>query len=169
MKKKKKKIFPEMSSVPKKKLTDAYVKPHNKKSRKVTNKDLQDVKEDAIILFMLCNTKHGIYPGGLAVAHPQIDSKDPLRFFVINTSEVVINPVITNHTRHTVDSEEGCLSFPDKKPIIVQRYNKIQVEYQTIDKDFKLTKVIKADISGKRAKVFQHEINHLDSVYIFKH
>ena len=158
-----------MKKEPKKKLTDAYVKPHNKKARKVLVKDLQDVKEDSIILYMLCNTKHGLYQGGLAVAHPQIDSKDPLSLFVINTSEIIINPVMTNHTRHTVDSEEGCLSFPDKKQIIVQRYNKIQVKYKTITEDFKLTKVITEDISGKRAKKFQHEIEHLDGKFIYKY
>lgn len=147
--------------------TDRYVKPHSKISREVNNDDIQLVKNDSDIMFRLCHTKHGIYAGGLAVAHQQIEDNDPLRFFVLADGEIIINPRITRHTNHTVDSEEGCLSFENNKQIIVQRWNKCEVEYQKINKDGLLSDFILESLSGKRAKIFQHEIDHFDCKYIF--
>jgi len=148
-----------------------YVPPHRKISREVTEKDLNRVKEDGHILYNLCFTQRGPhYKGGFAVAHPQITKKDPLRFFVIYDKRIIINPVIVNHTNSTVDSEEGCLTYPDKPMITVQRWNKCEVEYQVFgEKDDKLvlSEKIKQNLSGKDAKIFQHEIDHLDAKYIY--
>lgn len=149
------------------KLIDYYVKPHRKISIEVTEKDLLRVMKDAKILYNLCFTQHGIHPGAFAVSHPQINNKDPLRFFVIKDKEIIINPVIIRHTKYLIDSQEGCTSFPDKLPIIVQRYNKCEVQYQIIKGTGKKLIDKKESLSGLRAKIFQHEIDHLNAIYIF--
>ena len=168
-----------------KKLIERYVKPHKKISRDVESKDIQRVLDEAVVMHDLCYLPYGIHNGGYAVAHQQIDDKDPLRFFVLRDSgRIIINPKIVNHTRHTVDSEEGCLSFPENTPIIIQRWNKIEVEYQTIgpaDEDetgkddsekrnnFESLKLvdIKEGLNGLLSKIYQHEIGHFDCNYIF--
>ena len=168
IKKEEKTIDIELPEEPKKiNFVKYYVKPHNKVAREVTKDDLLDVLRDAHILYNLCYTQHGIHPGGFAVAHPQINDKDPLRFFVTKDEKIIINPAIVRHTNSTVDSQEGCLTFPDKYPIIVQRWNKCEVEYQTLDKNSELTEKERVSLSGLEARIFQHEIGHFDGNLIF--
>ena len=149
------------------------VAPHSKISREVTEKDIEKVVEEANILYNLCFTPNGIINGALAMAHPQIDDNDPLRFFVTAKRELIINPKIIRATNTTIDSKEGCASFPNEKPIIVQRHNKIEIEFITLivdpdNKDkFKFSSVLNDNLSGKQAKIFSHEIDHLNGVYIY--
>ena len=58
----------------------------------------------------------------------------------------------------TVKQTEGCLSFPNviKR---VRRSNEIKVEYTNLQGKKKTVKV-----TGRNARIFQHEINHLDGV-----
>lgn len=155
-----------------------YVEPHRKKAREVTEKDLLKVLEDGHILFNLCYTQRNKYSGAFAVAHSQINNKDPLRFFVTKEEEIIINPVVTWHTKVPIINEEGCTSYPDKDPYsFVKRFNKCGVEYYTIEQDkekstddkpvFKLSEKKEEEINGRRSKVFQHEIDHMDGVYIY--
>ena len=148
----------------------SYVDPHTKVSRDVTNDDIETVTKDAHVLYNLCYTQRGPYPGGFAMAHPQINDKDPLRFFVTQDKEIVINPVITRHTRHTVSGLEGCMSHPDKLMIEVDRWNKCEVEYYTLSQDgeaLKLGDKRKESLKGKRARIFQHEIEHFTNKSIY--
>jgi len=147
-------------------LIDYYVKPHNIVSVDVKEEDIPTVVKDAEIMFKLCSTPIGICNGGLAIAHQQINDKKPLRFFVTNNGTIIVNPMIIRHTNHTVDSKEGCLSFPDRLPIIVQRYNKCEVAYRRLV-DGKLTEEMKRNLSGKESKVWQHEIKHFSCDYIY--
>lgn len=144
-----------------------YVKPHRKKARNVESTDLPTVIRDSHILYNLCFTRQGNQAGALAVAHSQINDKDPLRFFVIADKNLIINPVITRHTKSLVKSEEGCTTYPDEKMIEVDRWNKCEVDYQTLELDGKLTEVKHENLDGKMAKIFQHEIDHLDARYIY--
>jgi len=141
--------------------------PHKKVSREVTKKDVKRVIKDAHDMYNICYTKVGIYNGFLGIAHPQITNKKPLRFFVTKDAQLIVNPKIIRHTKVTVDSPEGCATFNKLKPVIVQRWNKCDVEYQTIEKGDILSRVIFVRLSGIEAKVFQHEIQHLDGSYIF--
>lgn len=144
-----------------------YVEPHKVRSREVVESDLPRVLEEAHVLFQLCYTYHGLHAGGFAVAHPQIDDKEPLRFFVTAEQEIVINPEITNHTSTKVDHKEGCLSFPGLYPIVVQRWNKCEVRYQTLTPEGKLSEFTNEPLTGRRARIFQHEIDHFDGKYIY--
>jgi hypothetical protein len=114
-------------------LSSRYCPAHNKKSRWVGAVDIPRVLSDGKDLVAMCNLPRGKYSGIAALAHSQIDDKDPLRFFVLPNGMVIINPVIMTHTKAPITKAEGCMSFPDneiKKD--VTRFNKITVNYQTL-------------------------------------
>lgn len=152
-----------------KRLTARYVGPHKVKSKEATVRDIKTILEDSEDMVKLCYTQIGVYPGGFAVAHEQIEKKRPLRFFAICDGRIIINPVIVRHTNNTVKSVEGCLSFPGLYPIEVDRWNKCEVEYYEINKDkASFTEKRKENLSGREAKIFQHEIDHFDNKYIYE-
>ena len=144
-----------------------YVQPHKVKSSTVESKDLDTVIKDSHILYNLCFTVTGRYAGGFAVAHPQINDKDPLCFFVTALKEVVINPKMIRHTQVTVDRQEGCLTYPLMPMTEVKRYNKCEVEYSLLTEDGQIGPRVKENLSGKRAEMFQHELDHFDAKYIY--
>ena len=65
----------------------------------------------------------------------------------------MINPKITDRSKDTYDTEEGCLSLDGVRP--VQRYKFITVEY--LDHRFKKKKQTFRDFE---AQIIQHEIDH---------
>ena len=71
---------------------------------------------------------------------------------------ICLNPEIIWKSENTVKQTEGCLSFPNviKR---VRRSNEIKVEYTNLQGKKKTVKV-----TGRNARIFQHEINHLDGV-----
>lgn len=153
-----------------------YVAPHRVKSRWVMGTDIERVIKDGGIMLTLCTIPRGMYGNISAIAHPQIDDRDPLRFFVLVDGKVIINPVIIDHTKVPVFKDEGCMSYPEtpiKKE--VPRYNKITVRYQTLvhkktaeGKSVPvLSRWVDEKLSGNLANVFQHEIHHLNQVYIY--
>jgi peptide deformylase len=151
----------------KEELMKYWIKPHNKKARDVEEKDVERVKKDAEKMLILCYAGNGKYPSGFAVAHTQIEKKDPLNFYVTVKGEIVVNPKIIKHSNYMIDSEEGCLSFPDDEPKIVQRWQKCVVECQTVTEKGKLTEKGTANVSGKEAKITQHEVDHLEGINIY--
>lgn len=144
-----------------------YVPWHQKLSREVTEGDIQTVLKESPVLGKLCHTPVGVYGGANAVSHPQIDDKDPLRFFVSSSGEVIINPVIIEHTKTPVDSVEACTSFPEKPPVTVQRYHKIKVKFQQLTLEKNLSEPREEDFSGPEAKALQHEIAHMNGHSIY--
>jgi peptide deformylase len=68
------------------------------------------------------------------------------------------NPKIISKSVGTKIDEEGCLSFPDIYGK-VRRYNEINIEYQNLN-----GALIKKKFNGQKAKIFQHELDHLDKV-----
>jgi peptide deformylase len=154
-----------------------YVAPHNKKSRRVTDKDIDRVIADGEDMLMMCKLPRGLYAGIAALAHSQIDDKDPLRFFVLpGNGLIVINPLIYGNTKIPQFTEqEGCMSFPDE-PVktLVPRYYKIQVKYQTLIQDSKdpdskprLGPWVEDELKGYPGYIFQHETSHLNGHNIY--
>ncbi|MBN2682021.1 MAG: peptide deformylase [Bacteroidales bacterium] len=72
--------------------------------------------------------------------------------------EVCLNPKITVLSWNTTGSNEGCLSIPGESHVI-QRYKAILVEYYSLDGEFH-----RDVVEGYTAKIFQHEIDHLNGV-----
>lgn len=72
---------------------------------------------------------------------------------------VMINPKITDKSKLTYETEEGCLSLEGVRP--VKRYKAITVEY--LDKNFKKKKQSFKDFE---AQIIQHEMDHFDGIII---
>jgi peptide deformylase len=71
---------------------------------------------------------------------------------------VFINPVIEEESDEECEYEEGCLSIPDLRELVV-RSERIRVRY--LDRTF-TPQVLEAD--DVLARVIQHEYDHLDGV-----
>jgi peptide deformylase len=71
---------------------------------------------------------------------------------------VIVNPEIVWHSRSTEDGIEGCLSIPGYLGE-VERAESIRVRAQ--DRN---GKKVKLKLSGWTARIFQHEIDHLNGV-----
>jgi len=154
-------------------LMDRYVPPHNIKSKKVTAVDIPTILTDGADLIAMCQLPRGHYKGILALAHSQINDKNPLRFFVLPSGFIIINPFIINHTQTPVFKEEGCMSYPDDQmKEMLPRYHKITVKYQTLikkdeEKEPSLGPFTTDKLSGKMANIFQHETTHLNGYNIY--
>lgn len=87
------------------------------------------------------------------------------RLFVWQVDEehgVVINPVITKRSRKTEEDEEGCLSLPGIAYPVV-RAQRVRVEGIGLDGE-----PLRIDAEDLQARVFQHEVDHLDGVLFYE-
>jgi len=93
----------------------------------------------------------------LLVARLQDDEKSKEEFGdLAGKLFVLVNPEIIKTSKETVEGVEGCLSIPGYLGT-VDRFEKITIE--SLDRNGKAQR-IKAE--GWLARVFQHEIDHLD-------
>lgn len=148
-----------------------FIPPHDVKSRDVVEDDLPRVFEHGAGMFDLCHEEHGLHKGGArAVAHSQVTCLDPLRFFVTHEGDVIVNPKITRHTAVKIVKEEGCMSYPNLYTMETWRWNKCEVTFMMLDisdgEKLRLSTEKHESLSGHRAHMFQHEIDHLDGIYI---
>ena len=72
--------------------------------------------------------------------------------------KVYVNPKIVKRSRELEYSDEGCLSFP-RLVGVVGRALDVIVMAQNLD-----MKKVRVDASGLLARVFQHEIDHLNGI-----
>ncbi len=102
---------------------------------------------------------------GVGLAAPQVNV--PLRVIVVEYGEeedtppklyVMVNPEITRHSQETEIGSEGCLSIPGVMGD-VERYTSITVKGQS-----RRGQPMKLKLSGWVARIFQHEIDHLNGV-----
>jgi peptide deformylase len=149
-------------------LSARYCDPHTLKSKWVEDIDLPRVLSDGKDLVAMCNLPRGRYSGIAALAHTQIDDKNPLRFFVFPKGMVIINPIIIKNTSVPLFKNEASMSYPDKDvKTMIPRYNKITVMYQTLfkkdeDSDVILSDPITEELSGGAAHVFQANVGYLN-------
>ncbi len=106
---------------------------------------------------------------GVGIAAPQVAAS--YRLFIVasrpnprypNAPEMaptaMINPRILAHSDTKVKGWEGCLSVPGIRGL-VPRYQRIEVEYTTRD-----GKQHQREYSDFVARIFQHELDHLDGL-----
>jgi len=110
---------------------------------------------------------------GIGLAAPQVGRTE--RLFVVDLSPVgdpdgedeepwppqpmvFINPVIEEESDAECEYEEGCLSIPDLREIVV-RPERIRMRY--LDRTF-TPRIL--ETGGMLARVIQHEYDHLDGV-----
>jgi peptide deformylase len=117
------------------------------------------------IMAELCRQKRG-NKIGVALAHCQFSSIDPLTFYVLANGEAIVNPrIILVKEKSLMWHKEGCLSFPNKSDIEVLRYRMIKAEY-TLVNDLGTRQMTKT-LSDMSAFVMQHEIDHFNLKYIY--
>jgi peptide deformylase len=88
----------------------------------------------------------------------------PFRVFVMRGDPVNIvcfNPRIVHHSDEKDLMEEACLSFPTVN-VKVKRSKNIRARFQTPSGEF-----ITTQFEGLTARVFQHEMDHLDGILFF--
>lgn len=127
--------------------------------------ELQQLIDDMI------ETMHAA--AGIGLAAPQVGRRE--RLFVVDLTAmaeeaaregetlpaqpmVFINPEIVWESEEACEFEEGCLSIPDLREIVVRPE---QVRLQYLDRDFEPQE---RDVDGLLARVIQHEYDHLEGV-----
>ncbi len=98
---------------------------------------------------------------GIGLAAPQVGiSKRVIVVLNLENRRILglVNPKILKKGRETEIGEEGCLSFPG---IFLKIKRVKEVEIEGIDIN---GKKIKLKTKGLLARVFQHEIDHLDGI-----
>lgn len=98
---------------------------------------------------------------GVGLAAPQVGISK--RIIVVNTPEGVmgfVNPKITKMGERTSFEEEGCLSLPGLY-LKIKRAGEVEIE--TLDESGKKIKIQVKDIV---ARIFQHEVDHLNGILI---
>ena len=99
--------------------------------------------------------------GGIGLSANQVGLE--WRMFIAsyrNKFYSIFNPVITKHSAEKEEFEEGCLSIPETF-IDVPRYSWIILE--GLDHNGKKLKI---KTSGIMARIFQHELDHLNGKLI---
>jgi peptide deformylase len=74
---------------------------------------------------------------------------------------VLVNPEIVERSEETERDGEGCLSIPGIG-VEVERPTRVRVSAQDLDGE-----PLDLTAEGRLARIFQHEIDHLDGVLIF--
>ena len=97
---------------------------------------------------------------GLAVT--VIDISDADEESSVDSPLTLINPVIESFSDEEEEFEEGCLSLPEFRDVVV-RPEAIQVRF--LDRDMKEHV---REVDGLLARVMQHEIDHLNGIYFFE-
>lgn len=101
-----------------------------------------------------------IHAEGIGIAAPQVGSS--LRLAIVAASNererIIVNARIVRRSWRKWSMDEGCLSVPGKFGP-VRRPWAITVEYQDVDGVSHRERV-----EGMLARVFQHEIDHLDGM-----
>ena len=99
---------------------------------------------------------------GKGLAMTVIDISDPDEVEKTPPPMVLINPVIEAFSEEEEEFEEGCLSLPEYRDVVI-RPEAIQVRY--LDRDMKEHV---QEVHGLLARVMQHEIDHLNGIYFFE-
>ena len=100
---------------------------------------------------------------GVGLAAPQVG--ELVRLFVMQPSRTVapiiaINPKVLRRSKDRTVEWESCLSVPDHSGL-VERPERVEVEYQTaVGNQEPIRQVLKGDA----ARIFQHELDHLDGI-----
>ncbi len=134
------------------------------KSRSIV--DPLDLQIDSLIDDLIATA---IAANGVGIAAPQVAAS--LRLFIVASRPspryphaptmeptAMINPQILDRSTELISGWEGCLSVPGTRGW-VPRHDTIAVEYFTKHGDR-----IQQELTGFVARIFQHELDHLDGI-----
>ncbi|MDD5489180.1 MAG: peptide deformylase [Candidatus Moranbacteria bacterium] len=123
--------------------------------------EIKDFKDPELLKLVSDMVKTMEAEKGIGLAAPQVGSN--LRICVVRVDDTVyalINPKIKSYSRKKEIFEEGCLSFPGKF-FPIERPVKVKIRAKDPG-----GKKLKIKAEGLLARVFQHEIDHLDGILI---
>lgn len=94
---------------------------------------------------------------GVGISANQVGLDKRMFVFTLNNGELeyAINPVILVRFNGFKSAVEGCLSYPDKF-VKVRRLKRIKVQYHNGKE------MVTRELKNMAARIFQHELNHLD-------
>lgn len=121
-------------------------------------KDVEEIKSETK-KFCADLAETMVKKDGIGLAAPQIGASE--RIIAVGLGEkvmVLINPKIIYKSREEEKGEEGCLSFPGIF-LEIKRAQKIKVKFLNLAGEEK-----ELEAEGLGARVFQHEIDHLDGI-----
>ncbi len=72
--------------------------------------------------------------------------------------KVYINPKLLEHSKETVEDDEGCISVPRIR-LVIERPLKVKVEAQGLD-----GKLFTEELEGYNARIRMHENDHINGV-----
>lgn len=142
-------------------------KQNPKCSRPCRKSDLAKVKKDAKGMIAICKKPLGRYPGAIAISHCQVESVDPLRFFVLKDGRIILNPKIINYSGEEASDVEGCYSYAFRTVVKVKRHKELLVNFQTLEKNGEIKENKNEKVNGIMAQVFQHEVDHFNGRSIY--
>ena len=127
----------------------------------ILRKKTEEVKEISpdIVNLMQEMRKTMSVSQGVGLAAPQIGQSK--RIIVVQTEkglQAFINPKIIKKTKETELGQEGCLSFPNLF-LKIKRVNGVEIKSLN-----EKGEEISFKVDGFVARIFQHEIDHLDGV-----
>lgn len=143
---------------------EIIIVPHptlRKKAEQVTDfgDELQELVDDMIITLQEAS--------GAGLAAPQVNVSQKVILVEYGSEEneeipptlyVTVNPKITRYSQELVTGAEGCLSIPGFMGE-VERSQEIIVEGQD-----RFGKPLKMNVKGWLARIFQHEIDHINGI-----
>ena len=118
--------------------------------------DIQDKLKAPVLYDMLI--QHMVYHEGIGLSANQIGIPFKVFSMMVNDKDVIccFNPKIIEESDEQVIFSEGCLSFPQLF-LKIKRPERVMVKYQNADGD-----EISAHFDGLAARVFQHEMDHMN-------
>ena len=133
-----------------------YPDPFLRKKAKEINEVTPEIKELVFDMEKIMEENQGV---GLAA--PQVGvSKRIIIVRMENQPRVLINPKIFKKNREAEIAEEGCLSVPGVF-LEIKRAKWVEIEALDIE-----GKAIYFKAEGLPARIFQHEIDHLDGILL---
>jgi peptide deformylase len=142
------------------------VDPHNilrTRTSTITAQDWHVVQETVDRLLYI---RSEVLKGGAGLAASQVGISQPIFIYSPDRSDrivVVVNPSYTPVGEDKIEEHEACFSVP-LHCTAVPRWKTIQVKYQMIDGTF-----VEEVLNGFSAKVFQHEMDHLEGQLTIDH
>jgi len=141
------------------KILDIITHPNKNLRQACTEIDLKTINDPSFKSFLSNMLETMLKKDGIGLAAPQVGKN--IRLAVIKTKDgplFLINPIITKKSLLKETAEEGCLSVPGVFGDVKRPKN---ITCSFVSQEGKL---IDLRVTGFMARVFQHEIDHLDGI-----
>ncbi len=126
------------------------------KSKRLLKKDITSKKIQKVLLDM---KETMVKKDGVGLAAPQIGIQKRIITICTKDGELAfINPRILKRSWKKETDQEGCLSVPGVNGDVKRNYRVLVEAYNENAIRFKI------DAKGLMARIFQHEIDHLDGI-----